>query len=59
MIPKPVYCGLCGGFTGFTEMVESWETPRKGEHADMRECIQVLSEKIESISRVITEGHST
>ena len=42
MIPKPVYCKNCGGFTGKCENVYDDEIPDLGEHEHLGDCIQEL-----------------
>ena len=45
MIPVPVYCRRCGGFTGKHLMLDKGATVT-GEHEDVGECLERLNNRI-------------
>ena len=48
MIPSPVYCRRCGGFTGGHQMTEDGKNV-SGEHKHLEDCVEKLYEYIRSI----------
>lgn len=48
MIPSPIYCRRCGGFTGKHKMTKSGKSAI-GEHEHLEDCVQKLYERIKEL----------
>lgn len=48
MIPAPIYCNRCGGFTGQHRMSKTGK-PAHGEHEHLEDCVLKLYERIKEL----------
>ena len=48
MIPSPVYCCRCGGFTGQHRPTKNGK-PVSGKHEHLEDCVEKLYERIQEL----------
>ena len=48
MIPSPVYCRRCGGFTGQHRPTKNGK-PVSGKHEHLEDCVEKLYERIQEL----------
>jgi len=56
MIPSPIYCKRCGGFTGEHKMTKTGKDS-KGEHKHLEDCIEELSKALRELRREVQEAN--
>ena len=56
MIPSPVYCRRCGGFTNEHRPTKTGK-PVKGEHGHLEDCVSQLYERIQRLEKQADEEY--
>ena len=53
MIPKEMYCRICGGYLA-NVWIEADAIPSTGKHTDLQDCVEVLSKRLAELHGKLT-----